>query len=873
MARAPRQSWVQCVRDQLKQRGFGDKRADEIETRLQNLADRYHQSGEPMPEERATRETMASVAAETARKSAVALDTMERIALDNEIIHANLTKQKIRIFGGEGAGPIAAAPFQYDPRVDMRGGKTDVGTAEKMALGRLMAVGEQIASDAGKGKFGRQRGVEHLPNIVRAVLDGPDATKDEAAKSMAKAWIAMTDTGLALFRQAGGFIEGLPNYMPQNWSAAKIANVGVEDYVQFHLRPGVLAWDRMAHPDGSPILPAERESYLRDVYRTITQDGANKLTPESASGRGSSLGNQLDTHRQLHYANADAWLGAFDKYADGTIFDVMMRHVGSTARQIALVQTFGPNPTMGAMRYRAQVLRATADYAPNDAVLVRKTQAAMAGAQGFDGLARKVFGHSTMNEFNPAHVATAMTADVLRANQLGSSSIVSAATDLPAMMFHLFTSGQFRNAALTLGDYARTMADVVGNGRDLDGVMARNGYIHDSMLSGLAEQTTRFVAPLGRAPGIARAVAGLNMRLALQSLHDKAIRYVAVNQQTGFLYDMRKRTMDKLPAPFARIMAHHGITAADWDAFRLNCPPAARSAKAKWLVPLHILGTDLSNKEELFRKFGGMVENESYLSFMDRPSMAVGLSQAPGGLMGAITQSLLMYKSFGLTLMLTHGRLAMVAAPFQQSESAFARGAGRMAYYGGLAGALTLGGALSVQMYNLISGRDTESALDPRFWAHALLAGGGLGLMGEVLFDAATEGGRGISDVAVGPILDFLGEVGNTGYVMTKFAASQLGDPEWAKTGGRGTQLADVGRAAMRPVESVIPGRSLFWSRLAFRRYVLDGMERAIDPQAFYRSARQQQRNDERAGAPFFWAPGQGIDEARSPNFDVFRDQ
>ncbi|ASD04226.1 hypothetical protein CD797_17680 [Pseudomonas aeruginosa] len=54
--------------------------------------------------------------------------------------------------------------------------------------------------------------------------------------------------------------------------------------------------------------------------------------------------NRGSESRQIHYRDADAYMAAQEAYGDKNIMDLMFGHIDQISRDIALVETLGPNP-------------------------------------------------------------------------------------------------------------------------------------------------------------------------------------------------------------------------------------------------------------------------------------------------------------------------------------------------------------------------------------------------------------------------------------------------------------------------------------------------------------------------------------------------
>jgi hypothetical protein len=118
------------------------------------------------------------------------------------------------------------------------------------------------------------RSEKGLYNIVRELF-GQD-TGDSAAKQLAAAWKAASDLSVDLFRQVGGALLKREDWLiSQKQAPARVYKAGRDAWVADHLV--WLDWDRIRRPDGSRVMPNEREQYLSDVWETISIGGANKI--------------------------------------------------------------------------------------------------------------------------------------------------------------------------------------------------------------------------------------------------------------------------------------------------------------------------------------------------------------------------------------------------------------------------------------------------------------------------------------------------------------------------------------------------------------------------------------------------------------------
>ncbi len=165
-------------------------------------------------------------------------------------------------------------------------------------------------------------------------------------------------------------------------------------------------------------------------------------------------------------------------------------------------------------------------------------------------------------------------------------------------------------------------------------------------------------------------------------------------------------------------------------------------------------------------------------------------------------------------------------------------------------------GALGEQLSQISKGRDPLNMEDPKFWAKSAMRGGGIGLFGDFLFADQNRYGGGIVNSLAGPVL---------GSQVPAALKLTLGNIQELAAEG---EARNAGRELSRFVEANMPGRSLWYARLAMERLIFDELEAAIDPKAAksFRMIEQRARRD--YGQRFFWRPGRPVPD-RGPDLEA----
>lgn len=88
---------------------------------------------------------------------------------------------------------------------------------------------------------------------------------------------------------------------------------------------------------------AELSEFLGEAYNTIATGGLNKLTDTGMRISGARA-NRGNASRQIHFKDADSYLQYQQLYGDRSLWEIMVGHLEGISKDIALVETYGPNP-------------------------------------------------------------------------------------------------------------------------------------------------------------------------------------------------------------------------------------------------------------------------------------------------------------------------------------------------------------------------------------------------------------------------------------------------------------------------------------------------------------------------------------------------
>lgn len=835
----PLSPFLTCLQEQLVKRGFGAKRLAEIVDKFEGTREKLHDAGVADADLIAMAQVLERVQLETREKARVALATLQKRAdiarhfdeFDRNDAIAGKTDQNAT------EARVAISLIEADPRA--KGAVVPYTTARDTTRGQLYSIISDVVEKAGKGVFGIQKGKAFLPNIVRELFG--EATGDRTAADLAKAWSKMTDAAVDMFNAAGGSMAKLQDWrLPQSQSLAKLVKAGFDDWAAFHTQ--ALDWARMSWPNGAPIKEADRPRVLREVYDTISSDGALDIKPGDIRGRGAALGQMLNEHRFLFYKDGDAWLQAHERFGDGSVFDVMTRYVDSMAHKIGLVQTFGANPEAMAQTVKDVAMLRAAAIGPKEKIA---TQAGLKNI--FDPMLEVIRHANEMNKESLMGNVVIGTANILNAAQLGSATMLAAPGD-----FTTTIATRIANHMPMLGDSIKFYADSLFADRELASkIAAQTGFVHDqAVMSVYAAQRFSGLNTIG--PMITRRIADTTMRLSLMSGHTEAAKFSARAEMMGMMFRDMGKAFDDLP--YNQVLERYGIDGAMWDRMRQNLTPYSPPGHpdVQLFAPNQILKTNLAGRDAMYQAFQGMILEEARRMVPEASiegQVFLRGTTKPDTVVGALLHSFAMYKNFPVTLPMIYGRLAMTNPDRM----------GRVSFVAGLAAAMTLTGAMGVQMREIAKGRDPRPMDNPSFWGQAFLAGGSASIIGDFLFYGINKHGQGgPADTAAGPIVSFVGDTAQLAFGDLFTFADHMGtlkaDQDKMKMGARAVEYA----------RRYTPGASIWYARAALERTFFDRLQELADPNAFKKQQSRVRQQEQQIGNTYWWAPGDRT-PARAP--------
>lgn len=680
-------------------------------------------------------------------------------------------------------------------------------------------------------------------------LHGEDSGS-AVAKTAAKQFKDTAEQLRQRFNRAGGDVGFLDDWsMPRDHSQVKVAKdqtKWVADHVQWANRGKYLK------EDGMPMNDAELTDFLNHAWVTLATGGTNKLEPGQAAGNGMRA-NRGSESRQIHYKDAESFIAAQKAYGDRNLLELLIGHIDRASRDIALVETLGPNPS-NQMHYFMDAGQKATDMArPTDAVKTAKQR------RKIEHLFEEVAG----TREPPVSAALANGFDTYRALNVASrlgSAVLTSVTDqgtlgLTASMNGMPVMKVFANELRMLNPASaadRRIAQRAGLG-----------------LNQLIGSLNRFGADgLGTNEQVAGRIAKFSQTAASKVMQASGLNALTAGSQRAFgatmldtIGDMTRRhdSFAAMDPADAKRLAGQGVTDTDWSVWRLAQPEDWRgvgdtvlTANSIYripdadLVPMarQLKTTPQRLKDQAATKLLGAVLDETNMAIIEPGSREKAMMHGGierGTWKGELTRSFWQFKSFSIGMMMRHGARGMAQ-----------EGWGKAGYLAALVASTTVLGGMAIQLGEIAAGRDPKDITDDKKWGvpglrfglASFLKGGAIGLYGDFLFSDTSQGGSSPLAALGGPIAGDLESI----FKLKDNAA----DGEVNQTGGKLVRLA----------KSHLPGANLWYTKAATDHLIFNQLQDYFSP-GYLR--RMKQRAHKEFKQSYWWEPGDSKPD-RAPN-------
>lgn len=721
--------------------------------------------------------------------------------------------------------------------------------------------------------FGLKEDKKTAELMVRALLGEKvdDANITAGAKIIRQTMDEMTDRANKL----GADIGYLKNYLPQSHDRYRV--IHAKEFIDganiFTMKlKGLKSWssasedkaawvnfiwdklDRSRYTDPGTGDRLDDKAYtemLGRIYDTISTNGnpgdeGSFIIPPKKGSKAASMGK----HRGIFFKDADSYLAYENIFGRGNITQRIIGHINTLAKDIALLEKFGPNcdATVDTLIAVADGDKARAIHAENlkEEIANQWDYANMNGAAGV----------TTQEMWSVLSGRADMTPGGWRGT---FASIMQGARNLQVAGK---LGGAFLSSFSDLGTYflqARInrvpMIEAAMNltrafGKESTEYASRIGILADEMSSGLAKWGDNNVGT-----GWTSAAANLTMKLSLLDGWTNGVRRAAALNMMAATAKLRQTAWDKLDGYDRRVLERSGITERIWRVWQaaevenyrgsnlLTIDGLDRISDGQ-LAGLGVTRTELEGMKSAYLSF---ITDETHMASLD-PDLATRAAASRGVAKGTVTgeffRSFMLFKSFPIGMITRH---------FQRMGDLWSTGrrADAVAYAAALTTGTTLFGALSLQAANLVAGRDLQDPNDKRFWLNAWAKGGGWGVLGDLIYNGVSGENRFGSPT----LLSFmLGPVFGTASDTYDYFASLAGSAAWDKD----TKAAAKGLKVLR---GNVPFLNVWWAKAALDHAIFNDLNEWASP-GYLRRQRQRAMKSYGQG---YWLSPNGLSMSRMP--------
>ena len=451
----------------------------------------------------------------------------------------------------------------------------------------------------------------------------------------------------------------------------------------------------------------------------------------------SNLAKKLSQSRELHFKDDESWLDYQQAMGTGPIREQIFRSLGRAGKDEALMGRLGTNARS---EYEALIQRMEEKYLGEDNEGVRYLREHKA---------------TLLNEFSQLDGTAAKPANILAANFFqGMRNIMS--------MAHLGNVAITHMAAMGIKVQTLKSEGVSGFtawGNVLDSlVQGAHGRGHDKqklydlLLSGFDGQHAHYLGRFTPDDG----VAGSMSKATSLFMKYTGLNYVLTAQKMGAQAIMARELGMQLDRDFAHLepetqvaFKEYGITPQDWEHIRSVPDPLMVSGRPH-LTPDAAMRVGLSETDgdQLANKFAAYYEDVSNRAIVKAgvaEKSALGMGAAKGTPAGEAIRSLLQFKTWPIS-----ATRQVLGTELNRGNKAWGSRAVSMA---SLAASVTVLGYLRNTTTDLLNGKAPKNPANVSTILGGLAAGGGMGILADVLFSQGQPDPHAIGNMLAGPLV------------------------------------------------------------------------------------------------------------------------
>lgn len=663
-------------------------------------------------------------------------------------------------------------------------------------------------------------------DLVREVFG--EKTGNAMAAKGARAWLDTVEAMRTRFNAAGGDVGKLDyGYLPQPHDDLRVLKVGQDKWVQDILP--LLDRARYVDENGARLNDAQMVDMLNHAWETISSGGLNKKEAGKAAGSGMRA-KRGSEHRVIHFKDAASYLTYAADYNRGGILSAMQGHVSRLAKDIALVEEFGPNPNVQwGFLHDTATLTGESDMVGPFRVPTQDMWNVLNGNAG--------------NVVNVRLAEIAQGARNIEVFGKLGSAFISSVTDIPT---YFITTGFNR-----LGFVEPLVNLVRAFGKDSADYANRAGLVAESIISDMNRWAESNV---GR--GWTGKLANATMKASLLEAWTDAMRRGFSVTMMGAIGKLSRQDWRALDAGDRARLEAKGVTETDFKVWQMAKPEDWRGSQMLTLQAVRAIseadltaaGLSLRDQNRAVSRLLGAIADESEFASLsqDLQTRAFTTGGGPKGTLGGeFRRSIMLFKGFPLAMISRHwGRMAEQWRIGDKASS--------VAYGAALMTTLPLFGAIALQMKDIIFGKDPRDMTTAKFWGAAFAQGGGVGIFGDFLY----TGMGGQNRAGVPNWMNLAGPVIGSGFEAIDLTLGNIGEAVRGKE-------THAGAEAVRFARSHLPFVNLWYAKSALDHAGLQDLQEMLSPGYL---SRMRERAHKDWGQDFYWRPGEGM-PSRAPDF------
>ena len=689
--------------------------------------------------------------------------------------------------------------------------------------------------------LGLVENAQDVHDFVREVYGFP--TGNARAHAAAQAWTDTSEAIRARAHAAGAEIGRIPyGYLPQSHDWWRIRKEGFDAWYEFILPR--LDRDRYVDENGDRLEGRSLRESLYSTYEKIITSGHedSNIFNLADSIKTRVMGYEVYESRNIHLDGPDAFLEYEGRFGRSSMTGSIIGYVSRMSQDIAIMETLGPRPE-AAFDMMKQVADGQAKNARTEEtrwrLLTKYSDWQGLTDASVDDMWAVLKGTTSTAAVNREGVANFMSGwrNLEVAGKLGKA-FISSFSDIPSYFIATgFNRLDFMDSFTFL---------FAAYGSDWKDFASRAGLIADS----IASDFNRWAADnLGQ--GWTAKMANFTMKASFLTAFTDATRRAFGLTMMSSLGKMIDKNWDQLDTYDRARLQQAGIDEETWGCFQRAGAEEYRGHKFLTIEQLRRIeirpDDDPAAIQALPGKLLGFIISESEMASLGadittRAQATRGLQR--GTLKGELVRAFYLFKSFPIAMMEKHFRRAMFLHQHGDMVD-------QLGYLAGLTVATTVFGAISLQVQQLLNGKDMEDMETPKFWLEALAKGGGLGFIGDWLANGLSDDAR---YGAMSGLTNFAGPQIGTAVEVSDLATAALGSAIY----DRETKPAVK---AIKLTRSHLPFLNMWYTSTAIDRAFMNDLQEYLSP-GYMRRMEQRMR---RGTGQQYWLPQDSLTPTRAP--------